>query len=192
DFFVVSWVTFNKTNLPKRIFFPVRSTFFYDNWLGIPFSFFMGGYSMFPPIMRGKEKRSFNRYSMQRMVAELKLKGTIVGFHPEGTRNKSEDLYSLLPPKPGAGELYRKAPHATILPIYIRGITNNLLHEFWFNWSIPKQKPIDVYFAPPPDCSDLLQQPPSRELHLQIAQRCMDQIQAQIDIHRNKQHKSTL
>ena len=177
DFFVISWITFNKTSLPKRIFFPVRSTFFYTSWIGIPFCFFMGGYSMFPPIMRESSKRSFNHYALQRMVDELRTQGTLLGFHPEGTRNKSNDPHSLLPPKKGVGKVYQNYPEATVLPVYIRGITNNLAREFWCNWFSAKKHPIDVYFGTPPECPDLLKQENTPENHQMIAEHCMLSIQ---------------
>lgn len=186
DFFVISWVTFNKTKLPKRIFFPVRSTFFYTTWIGIPFCFFMGGYSMFPPIMRESSKRTFNRYAIQRVVDELKSQGTLVGFHPEGTRNKSSDPHSLLPPKKGVGEVFQLYPEATVLPVYIRGITNNLLREFWCNWFSAKSTPIDVYFGPPAQCPDLLQAEHNSENHQKISEHCMQSIHALAALHKER------
>jgi 1-acyl-sn-glycerol-3-phosphate acyltransferase len=176
DFFVISWVTFNKTKLPKRIFFPVRSTFFYTSWIGIPFSFFMGGYAMFPPIMREASKRVFNKYALQRIGDELRTQGCLVGFHPEGRRNKSNDPHSLLPAKRGVGEVYQEVPDATVVPVYIRGITNNLLREFWCNWFSAKSHPIDVHFGPPPECPELLGKEHTPETHQEIAEHCMQSI----------------
>ena len=132
---------------------------------------------MFPPIMRDPQKRSFNRYSIQRIGDELRSQGTLVGFHPEGTRNKSNDPHSLLPAKRGIGEVYQECPQATVIPVYIRGITNNLLREFWCNWFAAKSHPIDVYFGTPPDCSDYLSQPNNPDNHQKIADLCMDSIQ---------------
>ena len=186
DFFVISWVTFNKTSLPKRIFFPVRSSFFYTTWIGIPFCFFMGGYSMFPPIMREPSKRGFNSYSLQRIIEELASQGTLVGFHPEGTRNKSSDPHSLLPAKKGVGEVIHNYPEAIVLPVYIRGITNNLLREFWCNWFSAQKSPIDVYFGEPTQCSDITQKENNPESHQRIADRCMESLQVLAQIHKER------
>src|SRR5439155_1344364 len=47
-------------------------------------------------------------------------------FHPEGTRNKTDDPYTLLPAQPGAGELALKA-RPVVVPAFILGMTNH----FW-------------------------------------------------------------
>ena len=60
---------------------------------------------MFPPIMRGREKIGFNEYSIQRMIAELGVPNTLIGIHPEGTRNKTDDPYTFLKIRPGAGRV---------------------------------------------------------------------------------------
>ena len=177
DFFVVSWVTFNKTDLPKRIFFPVRSTFFYTTWIGIPFCFFMGGYAMFPPIFRGNPKRIFNQYALKRIKLELQTQGCIIGFHPEGTRNKDPDPHSLLPPKKGVGEVLNTTPESIVVPVYIKGITNNLIREFFCNWFKASQSPIDVYFGEPPNLDHLFTEKQLGTTHQNIAQACMASIQ---------------
>ena len=100
-FFVITWITYTFTNLPKRIYFPVRSKFFYDTIIGTILNFFMGGFAMFPPILREKEKRIFNRYSIGRLIEEADTHPLTIGIHPEGTRNKSSDIFSLLPAKSG-------------------------------------------------------------------------------------------
>ena len=141
---------------------------------------------MSPPIMRESSKRSFNRYSIRRVVEELQSQGTLVGFHPEGTRNKSSDPHSLLPPKRGVGEVYQLYPQAAVVPVYIRGITNNLLREFWCNWFSAKKTPIDVYFGPSAQCAELLQAESNPENHQQIADQCMLSIQKLADLHKDR------
>ena len=139
---------------------------------------------MFPPIMREQEKRIFNKYALQRIGDELRESGCLVGFHPEGTRNKSQDPHSLLPPKKGIGEVYQQVPSATVVPVYIRGITNNLLREFCCNWFSSKKHPIDVYFGPAPDCSELLDGCDTTENHQKIAEHCMKSIQILAEQHK--------
>lgn len=120
------------------------------------------------------------------MADELHTQGTLLGFHPEGTRNKSDDPHSLLPPKRGVGEVFQLYPEAIVLPVYIRGITNNLLREFWCNWFSAKKHPIDVYFGPPPSCPDLLDTENTPENHQKISEHCMQSIQALAEIHRER------
>ncbi len=59
----------------------------------------MSGMRMFPPVLRGESIRrraTFNEYSIQRTIEELQIPGTVMGLHPEGTRNKDDDPYKLL------------------------------------------------------------------------------------------------
>src|SRR5271154_3014700 len=51
DFYVLSAVLYWHTTLPRRMFFPVRSTFFYDHPLGPIVNAAMSGMRMFPPIL---------------------------------------------------------------------------------------------------------------------------------------------
>ena len=144
----------------------------------------MGGYAMFPPIFRHPSKRAFNQYALMRIKMELETQGCIIGFHPEGTRNKNPDPHSLLPPKKGVGEVLNTTPEAVIVPVYIKGITNNLLREFVCNWFRAKQTPIDVYFGSPPDLSEYYTQEQSKQTHMTIAQACMDAIQVLVERHK--------
>ena len=139
---------------------------------------------MFPPIFRSSAKRSFNQYSLQRIRDELETQGCIIGFHPEGTRNKSPDPHSLLPPKKGVGEVLNTTQHAVVVPVYIKGITNNLLREFFCNWFKAKTSPIDVHFGRPPELGSLYTNEQSRQTHLNIAQLCMDSIQELVEQHK--------
>ena len=83
DFFVITWINFDRTLLPRNIYFPVRSNFFYDNIIGVLLNIVMGGCAMFPPIFRKAEKKAFNKYSMKRLAEELQRGAATIGFHPE-------------------------------------------------------------------------------------------------------------
>ena len=181
DFFIVTWITYNKTNLPKRIFFPVRSKFFYDSIVGIFSSFIMGGFAMFPPIFREPHKRPFNRYAIDRIVSELQTKKCLVGFHPEGTRNKDTDPYKFLPAKPGVGEVIINSPNTKTLPIFIHGVTSNFITEFKRNWFYSSQFPIHVWLKEPVTFNP---EPDTRENQLILSQKCMEQISFLADRHR--------
>ena len=183
DFFVVSWVTFNKTPLPRRVFFPVRSTFFYSSWIGIPFSFFMGGYAMFPPIFREEEKRGFNQYSLQRIRSELNASGCMVGFHPEGKRNKDPNPYTFLPPKKGVGEIIYTTPTAHVVPIYIQGLKNQMLGEIILNWFKPKSNPIHIHFGPTREYDAFRNQEQNADTYQQISNACMEEIKKLANVH---------
>jgi 1-acyl-sn-glycerol-3-phosphate acyltransferase len=147
DFFVATWVNFDRTNLPRKIYFPVRSRFFYDNVIGVFLNFFMGGFAMFPPIFRESEKKGFNRYSIERIAFELESAGVTIGFHPEGKRNKSTDPYSFLPAKPGIGEVVMGAPKSIVIPVFLYGMCNRYIIEVYRNFICPAKYPIYVCYG---------------------------------------------
>ena len=51
--------------------------------------------------------------------------GNVIGFHPEGTRNKGADPYSYLPAQPGIGKLIKDAA-PQVIPVFIAGLGNDL------------------------------------------------------------------
>lgn len=147
DFFVVTWINFDRTRLSRRIFFPVRSNFFYDNPLGFALNFIMGGCAMFPPVFRDERKKGFNKYSVNRVIHELNSAGTTIGFHPEGKRNSNPDPYSFLPAKPGIGFVVKECPNTYVIPVFIVGMSNNYFKEVYLNWTNPNEHPITVYYG---------------------------------------------
>jgi len=94
--------------------------------MGLVMSALLTGGSMFPPFFRAPEKKAMNRRSLDILLEKLRTPGEMVGFHPEGTRNKTDDPYTLLPAQPGVGELALKA-RPVIVPAFILGMTNH----FW-------------------------------------------------------------
>ncbi len=176
DFFIISAILYWRTGVSKRMFYPTRGTFFYDSPLGTAVNLFMSAGRMFPPVLREKEKRSFNRYSLDRCIKELNTPGTVLALHPEGTRNKGDDPYKLLPAQPGAGRL-ALAGKPTI-PVWIAGMTNSLGREFVHNWSNPDPHPIDVYFGAPVKVADLEPKVSSLRAQVQAGERCIEAIRA--------------
>lgn len=147
DFFVITWINFDRTSLPRNIYFPVRSNFFYDNILGLMLNVIMGGCAMYPPIFRSTEKKPFNRYSMYCIAQKLREGGVTIGFHPEGTRNKDPDPFTFLPAKPGIGYVIKDSPSAVIIPVFSAGLSNNYPKEIYRNWVCPEEHPIVVCYG---------------------------------------------
>jgi 1-acyl-sn-glycerol-3-phosphate acyltransferase len=178
DFYVVLCVLWLRSAAPHRIVMPVRSTFFYDTIAGPLLNLAMSGYSMFPPILRDRERGAvFNRFSQDRIVEELDRDGTVMGMHPEGRRNKGPDPYAFLPARPGTGRLLRKAtPGVVVLPVFVTGITNSAPRELFRNWFAARRWPIDLVFGAPVDISDLCAMPDGHETHMRIVERCMEEI----------------
>lgn len=176
DFFAVLAATYWHTNLTKKFFCPIRSTFFYDHPLGPVLNMSMSMMRMFPPILRGENVAPFNQFAIDRCAVELRKPGTLVCIHPEGTRSRGDDPYAFLPPKPGAGFVALAVPEAHVVPVFTLGITNDLPAEFRKNWLAPDGHPIDVYFGPPMQLGDLRALPDRPTAAKTAADRIMEQI----------------
>ena len=138
DMYTVSSVIFRRTNRPVTLFFPVRAKFFYDNPVGWFVNLVMGWFSMYPPFFREAgeaKKREFDKYSMRRLVQiSTEGHGHMIGFHPEGKRNFSENAYEFLPAQPGIGKVIYEA-HPQVIPIFIAGLGNDLPKQIMGNWT---------------------------------------------------------
>lgn len=178
DFFSITAILYWRTQLTKRIFFPVRGDFFYDHPAGPVVNFAMSGMRMFPPVMRDKDKRPFNNYVVSRCIEELDREdiGTILGMHPEGTRNKGEDPYTFLPAQPGVGRIALGTKRAVVIPVYILGMGQSILGEMRDNVFRPKETPVDMYFGAPIDMSDLKPKANMVTAQKKAADRCLDAI----------------
>jgi len=139
DMYTVSTVLFRNTAWRKQLFFPVRGRFFYQHPLGLFVNLVMGWWSMYPPFFASGEKpliekRSFDKFSF-RLLTDLTRRGAgnIIGFHPEGTRNRSGDPYSFLPAQPGVGKLIKDA-EPQVIPVFIAGLGNDLPKQVLGNW----------------------------------------------------------
>ncbi|MCA1616326.1 MAG: 1-acyl-sn-glycerol-3-phosphate acyltransferase [Acidobacteria bacterium] len=96
-------------------------------------------------------KREFDRYSFRALVSLCREgRANLVGFHPEGTRNKDADPYTLLPPKPGIGRLIKEAD-PQVVPVFVTGLSNDLPRQILGNWA--GGQPIRVHFGPALDLS---------------------------------------
>jgi 1-acyl-sn-glycerol-3-phosphate acyltransferase len=178
DFFCIAYIVFKMTKLSRRIFFPTRSTFFYDHPLGPAVNLSMSAMRMFPPIMRDAQKRAFNMWAIDRCIEELRQPGTIVGIHPEGTRNKGDDPYSFLPAQPGAGKVALEAETAHTIPVFLLGMGQSIRGEMKKNVLAPRHNRIDVYFGDPIDFSDLRPKKDKTTTAKRAANRCIEAIAA--------------
>mmetsp|Transcript_35135 Transcript_35135/g.72403 ORF Transcript_35135/g.72403 Transcript_35135/m.72403 type:complete len:751 (+) Transcript_35135:157-2409(+) len=166
DFFIITVWLWNATGIPFVSMYPVRSAYFYTHFGGGLVNFFGSMMAMFPNIvntasMKEKEgKREngkvWNDYAMRRTVAELSVPGTMVGIHPEGTRNTNPDPYTLLECRPGAGRVAVESEGAHVIPVFIKGIDGKLWQQVLKNFgATPWDFPLDVVFGPHIDLSDL-------------------------------------
>jgi 1-acyl-sn-glycerol-3-phosphate acyltransferase len=181
DFHVISCVAFRHSRIPRRAFWPVRATFFYDSPVGLAVAATMSGLGMFPPILRSKEKGSFNQYAVARLAAELVAHPTTIGIHPEGTRNQDRDPWSLLRGQSGVGRIALACENARVVPIFVKGMSNDVIREAWRNFTDPEAHPIDIVFGPDIAIDDLRPHAEDPDAWRAVADRCMDAIRSLAD-----------
>jgi 1-acyl-sn-glycerol-3-phosphate acyltransferase len=126
--YMITTYSYRFTKHVQRMYFPVRSEFFYDHPLGPLVNGVMSFLSMYPPVFRAPEKRGVTRAGLDFLARELARPGTVVGMHPEGTRGKGDDPYELLKPEPGFGRVVLESM-PVVIPIFINGMGNDFVHE---------------------------------------------------------------
>lgn len=158
----------------KRLYFPVRSNFFYDQPLGIFVNAAVAGGAMYPPIYRQSDRRALNDDALDRMVEIVRRPGNVLGMHPEGTRGKGDDPYKFLPAQPGVGKLALLG-RPTVIPAFILGLGNNIVDDIRVTYTrdARRQRAIVVVFGPPIDYSDLCAEKPRPTLYKKCADRFM-------------------
>jgi 1-acyl-sn-glycerol-3-phosphate acyltransferase len=160
-----------RRGLSHRILFPVRAKFFYDSWLGFFVNGIMSFFAMYPPIFRERSRAALNLRSLDELARLLKGGGIFAGLHPEGTRNKGEDAYALLPGQRGVGKVIHGA-RVSVLPVFINGLINDLSQQISGNFDGSGQ-PIHIVFGAPVDFGELLDEPGTPRVHRQIVERVM-------------------
>lgn len=161
----------------KRLFFPVRSNFFYDQPLGIAVNALVAGGAMYPPIFRQAERRALNDEALDKMVELLQTPGNVLGMHPEGTRGKGPDPYEFLPAQPGVGKVALLAK-PIVIPAFIHGLGNNIVQDIAWNLGSEarKSRAVITVFGPPVDYADLMAEKPRPALYKKTADRFMIEV----------------
>jgi 1-acyl-sn-glycerol-3-phosphate acyltransferase len=188
DLYVItSWLI--GQGMRHRIVFPVRSKFFYTNPLGLLVNGAMSFFAMYPPIFRERAQLRINPTSLADLAWIINRGGAFVGFHPEGTRNKGDDPYTLLPAQRGLGPVVQ-ATRAKVIPVFINGLrTHGLVRQVWSTFD-GTGKPIVVVFGEPIDFDDLREEKSSIKAHTAIAERALDAIRALGD--EEREHRTRL
>jgi len=162
--------------MPHRLVFPVRSQFFYDKPLGLVVNGLMSFFAMYPPVFRERKRAALNLASLDEVVRLLRRGGAFVGLHPEGTRNKTDDPYTLLPAQGGVGRIIQ-ASRATVLPVFINGLGNDIVRQVGSNY-LKNGGPVTVVFGKPVEFGSMLDAAPSPRLHRKISEHALDAIRA--------------
>ena len=176
DFYVISSILFRQTAITERVYFPVRSNFFYESPVGFMVNGLIGGFSMYPPIFRAEAQRALNEISLVRIEELVRDKGSIVGFHPEGTRGKGPDPYEILPAQPGIGRTLYKT-RVPVIPVFVVGLTNNFRYQL-IEGVRGKVDPVYAFFGEPVKLDDLYAQSGRASTYLRIANRVRERIVA--------------
>ncbi len=163
--------------LRQRIVFPVRSNFFYDNPAGFVVNGAMSFFAMYPPLFRDKRRAALNVLGLNELAALLEAGETLVGIHPEGRRNQSDDPYQLLPAQSGVGRLIHAARNVPVVPVFTNGLLpNNLPRQIISNFD-GTGTPIHSVFGAPIDFGALRDEPASPRLFARLAEVCLEEVQ---------------
>lgn len=174
DMYTVSSVLFRRTKRPMKLFFPVRAKFFYTSPVGWFVNLVMGWWAMYPPFFYKNEQREFDKFSLRRLIQLCaEGRGNVIGMHPEGKRNLSEDPYDLLPAQPGVGKIVISA-HPQVIPVFITGLSNDLPKQILGNWRGGEK--VRIYFGEPVDLSEFYEKRDSLRTHKEIADFLMTKI----------------
>lgn len=177
DQYVISYVLVEHVPWVRRLYFPVRSNFFYESWTGVAINFLVGGYAMYPPIFRDAARSDLNKFALEKAAEFLREKGSVVGIHPEGTRGKGPDPYELLRAQPGVGQVAIRA-RPTILPVWINGLSNDFLEQVASNFRRGERRgaPVIVVFGDPVDLGPLYDENPRPAVYKRAADRILEDI----------------
>ncbi|MEI8258337.1 MAG: lysophospholipid acyltransferase family protein, partial [Deltaproteobacteria bacterium] len=151
DMYAISCVMLRETSWISGMYFPVRSDYFYERPDGVIVNALMSGMTMYPPVLRDTSRRGFNSYTVDFIADQMNVPGMLCGFHPEGTRNKTADPYTLLAASPGVGQIVHAA-RPIVIPAFILGLGNNLPKQVLGNLSRTGD-PITIAFGEPLDLS---------------------------------------
>jgi 1-acyl-sn-glycerol-3-phosphate acyltransferase len=174
DLYVVTCVLLRETKWIERMYFPVRSNYFYERPDGIVVNALMSALAMFPPVLRKPEKRAFNQFTVDYLAETIEAPGTVVGMHPEGTRGKGADPYTLLPSQPGIGQIVR-ATRPIVLPVFILGLGNDLYKQVKGNFD-GTGEPITVVFGKPLEMQRFFNEAPRLRTYKAIGDYLRDEL----------------
>jgi 1-acyl-sn-glycerol-3-phosphate acyltransferase len=160
-----------RRKLAHRIVFPVRANFFYTRFLGLFVNGVMSFFAMYPPIFRERKRATLNIASLDELSWLLRRGGMFAGMHPEGTRNKGDDPYALLPAQSGVGRVIHAA-RVSVIPVFVNGLINDLPRQIRSNFDGSGRK-IVVVFGRPVDFGPLLDERPSPRVYLAVAERAL-------------------
>jgi 1-acyl-sn-glycerol-3-phosphate acyltransferase len=185
DMYMVLTYLHKRVSFCERVFFPVRSSFWYDHFAGMAINAACSTLAMYPPVFRETEKREITRAGLDFLAEQLQHPGTVVGIHPEGTRGKGPDPYELLPAEQGFGRVVLGGAQLPIvIPIFVNGMGSNLYAECRSTFD-GTGIPIIMVFGKPMDLSSFAGADPQRlRSQIDVGRRTLDEIRKLSEIER--------
>lgn len=166
------WLTINDRRW--EMYFPVKRTFFYTHPVGWLVNLGISGGGMWPPMSQTLDRSGRNAAGLVELTQVLDRPFTIVGIHPEGTRNKGADPLAFLRAKGGVGRVIKACdPDVLVMPFYMDGLSDSLKLEFQRGFSPPgprREPPIRLVFGEPVPVSQLDREQPPKVLAAEVLQ----------------------
>ena len=176
DLYVVMSVLFRRLPGWRAILFPVRGRYFYQRPGGVLLNAFVAWWSMYPPFFHESRKAPFNQWAVTELASLCREgPGRLIGYHPEGTRNRDPDPYSFLPPHAGVGRVILQA-RPQVVPVFIAGLGNSLPNILARR--IRGGEPIRVRFGPAMDHAAWADLTPTAAASRRVAELVMQDIRA--------------
>jgi len=167
------WLTLNDRRW--SMYFPVRREFFYTHPLGWLVNLGISGGGMWPPMSQTLDRSGRNARALVKLAEVLERPFTIVGIHPEGTRNKSVDPLRFLKAKGGVGRLVRAChPDVLVMPFYLDGLSGSVGLELQRTFTRPGPggvPPIRIVYGEPVPVSSLDREQPASAIARDLLQR---------------------
>ena len=174
DLFVVSSLLYRRLPGRKRLYFPITGQYYYQSLAGLAFNQLFGMWSMFPPLFALPTHAASDRYAMD-LLTDLCARGPghVLGIHPEGARNLSDDPYTFMRTQPGAGKIIHTA-QPIVIPTFIAGLTNNFGQQLANNFR--GGEPVRVWFGAPVDLAEHFALPAKGSTYKKIADDVMERV----------------
>ena len=174
DLFVVMSVLFRRLPGWRAINFPVRGRFFYQRIGGVLVNGTAAFWAMYPPFFHEPRKRRFDQWSLAALTELCRSgAGQLVGFHPEGTRNRDPDPWSFLPAQPGVGRLMFDA-RPQVVPVFLAGLENSILGIL--RRRLRGGEPVRIWFGPMLDYQRFLGRPAGAGTYRALAEFALGEI----------------
>lgn len=125
DNFVIGSCAMGELPVRTRYVVPSRTEGMFDAWYGLVLNALIGGFNIYPPVVRSKRGHDWNQHVITILSDLLRNEQVAVLIHPEGGRNKGDDPYTLLPARPGLGRIVHQTG-ACVVPFFLHGFPRDL------------------------------------------------------------------